>query len=62
MLTDQQVAAYRRMSPTEKWAQSKALYFAARERKRGFLKEQHPDWPAEAIERELKKIFLYARS
>jgi hypothetical protein len=57
MLTKQQVEAYRRMSPTEKWRQSKALYFAARERKRAFLKQQYPDWSDEDIERKLRRFF-----
>jgi len=62
MLHPKQIEVYRRMTPTEKWRQSKALYFAARRRKAAFLRQRHPDWDEEQIEREVVRIFLHARS
>jgi hypothetical protein len=38
------------------------LYYAARELKRAWLKLRHPDWDDKAVEVELKRIFMHART
>ncbi len=55
-----QIAAYRRMTPHEKLAQSEAMYWQARALKASWLRARHPDWSEEAIEARVREIFLLA--
>ena len=38
------------------------LYWSARKLKRAGLRAQHPDWPEERLNAEVRRIFLHARS
>ena len=51
---------YRRMSPVQKWEQVMRLREVAWLVKSASIRASHPDWSEEAIESEVKKIFLYA--
>lgn len=53
---------FKGMSPKKKLELFLQLYYSTRELKEAALKIKHPDWSEEAIEKELKKIFLYART
>jgi hypothetical protein len=50
-----QLARLREMTPQEKWAISKSLLATATEVRRAVLREQHPDWSAQEIEREIAR-------
>ena len=53
---------FRSMSPEKKLELSLRLYYSARELKRSWLKQQHPDWSEANVEKRVREIFLYARS
>lgn len=57
---DKQIEIYRKMSPAEKWQEAFRLMQAARELKRAFFKNRHPEWSEEQVEDEVRRIFLYA--
>jgi len=61
-LRPEQMAVLRRMTPQERWAVARELYWSARRLKAAFLRDLHPDWSAEQIEDEVKRCFLHARS
>lgn len=56
-----QLQCYRRMSPGEKLATAAALYWSARRLKAAFLRQQHPDWSDEQLEREVRSVFTHVR-
>ena len=67
MLTDEQpspeqIAAFRAMSGELRLRLSEQLYWSARKMKAAGLRLQHPNWPQERIEAEVRKIFLHART
>ncbi len=53
---------FKNFSPQKKLELSMQLYYSARELKRAALKHFHPDWSEEEIEKELRRIFMYART
>ena len=53
---------FKDFSPQKKLELSMQLYYSARELKRAALKHFHPDWSEEEIEKELRRIFMYART
>ena len=55
-----QIAAYRKMSPTQKIEQALALYWSARKLKADALRQWHPEWTEAAIEARVREIFLFA--
>jgi hypothetical protein len=58
----EQIRILQRLSPADKLKVAERLYWSARELKAAGLREQHPEWPKEQIERKVREIFLYARS
>ena len=50
------------MNPEKKLELSLQLYYSARELKRSWLKQQHPDWSEAVTEAKVREIFLYART
>jgi len=50
------------MSAEKKLELSLQLYYSARELKRSWLKQQHPDWSEAVTEAKVREIFLYART
>jgi len=53
---------YQAMTPEQKIKIVFDLYHSARELKRAYLKELHPDWSENKIQKKFREIFLYARS
>jgi hypothetical protein len=61
-LDPEQLAILRRMTPEQRWRAAHRLYWTLRQHSAAFLRAQHPDWPAERVEREVRRRFLHARS
>jgi hypothetical protein len=61
-LTPEYVAALRRLTGPEKLQAASALYWSARKVKAAGLRDQHPEWSEERIQREVREIFLHART
>lgn len=57
-----QFEAFRRMTPERRLALGESLYWSARELKTLWLRAQHPDWSEAEIAREIRRIFLHART
>ena len=53
-----QVEIFRNMDPEQKWNLTVQLIRSVRELKAAFLREQHPDWTEEDVQKELRNIFL----
>jgi hypothetical protein len=53
---------FKKMSAEKKLELSLKLYYSARQLKEAVLKKQYPDWSQERIDKEVREIFLYARS
>ena len=54
------IATLRKLSGPQKLRTAAALYWGARKLKAARLREQHPDWTDDQVERRVKEIFLYA--
>lgn len=48
------------MPGEEKLRTAAKMWWTARNLKTAFLKQQHPDWNEEEIEKKVKEIMLYA--
>lgn len=57
-----QLAAFRAMTPAERWAAANRLYWSARRLKTAFVRSQHPDWTDEQVAATVRRAFLYART
>lgn len=57
-----QIEIYKRMTPQRKLEVAEELYRSARRLKAAWLRKIHPDWTEQQIKKELRDIFLYARS
>jgi hypothetical protein len=57
-----QVAALRRMTPEQRWRAARQLYWSARRLRSAFLRDRHPDWSEDQVQREVRGVFLHARS
>ena len=58
----EQIEALRRMTPEQRWQSAHKLYWTMRRHKAAFLRSEHPEWPEERIEQEVRRIFLNART
>jgi hypothetical protein len=58
----EQIAIFRRWTPQQRWRVANRLYWTARRHKAAFLHSQHPDWPEQKVESEVRRIFLHART
>lgn len=58
--TPEYVAALRRLSGEQKLRTAFGLYWSARSLKGAAIREQHPDWTEEQVQRRVKEIFLHA--
>jgi hypothetical protein len=56
-----QTKIFRRMSPAAKRRAATRLYWSARQLKVAALRNAHPDWSIERIEREARNAFLFHR-
>lgn len=60
MIHPEQKRIYRSMKPEQKLMLAVNLYQHARSLKAAGLRNQHPDWSEEEIQKKVKEIFLYA--
>ena len=58
----EQIQALRRMPPERRLALAEQLYWSARKLKAAGLRSQHPDWPEERVNAEVRRLFLHART
>jgi hypothetical protein len=61
-LSLQQIAIFRGMTGQRRLRLAERLYWSARKMKTAGLRSQHPEWPNERINAEVRRIFLHARS
>jgi len=67
MLTDEQIsseqfAALRAMTGARRLRLAERLYWSARKMKTAGLRSQHPDWPEQRLDDEVRRIFSHART
>jgi len=67
MLTDEQTspeqfAALRAMTGERRLRLAERLYWSARKMKAAGLRSQHPDWPEQRLDEEVREIFSHART
>ncbi len=58
----EQIDILRAMPGEQRLRLAERLYWSARKLKRAGLRTQHPDWPDERLEAEVRRIFLHART
>ena len=58
----EQIEVLRRMTPEQRWQAAHRLYWTARRHKAAFLRSQHPDWPDQQVEGEVRRTFSSART
>jgi hypothetical protein len=58
----EQLAILRGMTGQRRLRLAERLYWSARKMKTAGLRSQHPEWPDERINTEVRRIFLHARS
>jgi hypothetical protein len=56
---DIQIQCFRRMTPGQRLQAGARLYWSARNLKRAAMRSFHPEWTEEAVEREVKRMFLH---
>ncbi len=57
----ERVKILQRMTPAQKLRAAERLYWSARQLKAAWLRQQHPDWPSDRIDREVRDAFLFHR-
>jgi len=58
----EQIEVLRRMTPEQRWRSAHRLYWTMRRHKAAFLHSQHPEWPEQKVEDEVRRIFSHART
>jgi hypothetical protein len=58
----EQIDILRAMPGEQRLRLAERLYWSARKLKRAGLRTQHPDWPDERLDAEVRRIFLHART
>lgn len=58
----EQVAALRAMSGARRLRLAERLYWSARKLKAAGFHSQHPDWPEERVQEEVRRVFRHART
>ncbi len=59
---DKQVEILRQMSPARKLELAVKLASDARELKRAYLRQLHPEWSEQEVDAKVRESFLYART
>jgi len=67
MLTDEQtspeqITALRAMTGARRLRLAERLYWSARKMKAAGLRSQHPDWPDQRLNNEVREILSHART
>jgi hypothetical protein len=58
----EQIAIFRKMTGERRLQLAEQLYWSARKMKAAGLRYQHPDWPEDRVQAEVRRIFLHART
>lgn len=58
--SEEQIARYRAMTPSERLRQAELLYWTARRLREAHERALHPDWSDEQIASHVRRIFLRA--
>ena len=58
----EQIKILRAMPGERRLRLAELLYWSARKLKFAGVRAQHPDWPEEQVNAEVRRIFLHARS
>ena len=58
----QQLTVFRGMTGQRRLRLAEQLYWSARKMKAAGLRTQHPEWPEEQVNAEVRRVFLHARS
>ena len=58
----EQIAALRAMTGARRLRLAEQLYWSARKMKAAGLRSQHPDWPEQRLNNEVREIFSHART
>jgi hypothetical protein len=61
-MTPEEIRILRAMTPAQKLAAAEDMYRAARDIKAAALRQQHPDWSEEEVQRNVREIFLHGRT
>lgn len=61
-MTPEEIRILRAMTPEQKLRAIDRLYWTARSLKAAWLRQQHPDWREDEIQREVRAIFMNART
>ena len=56
-----QTEIFRRMTPSQRWAAARALYWSAWRLKAAWLRSLHPDWTDAEVQRAVREAFLHVR-
>jgi len=59
-LTPEYLAQLRSMTGEQKIKTAFRMYWSARKLKAAFLRQQHPGWTEEEVQKKVKEIFMYA--
>ena len=62
MMTPEELRILRAMTPEQKLRAVERLYLTARALKAAWLRDQHPDWSEDDVQRAVRGIFLNART
>lgn len=58
----EQIAVLRGMTPDQRWKATHRLYWTMRRHKTAFLGSRHPEWSEQQLNKEIRDIFLRART
>ncbi|HEX7619392.1 MAG TPA: hypothetical protein VF480_11830 [Verrucomicrobiae bacterium] len=58
----EQITALRAMTGARRLRLAERLYWSARKMKAAGLRSQHPDWPDQQLNDEVRRIFSHART
>ena len=59
---DVQTEVLKRMSPGQRLKAAMRLYWSARRLKAGWIRQHHPDWTKEQVEKAVREAFGHARA
>ena len=61
-ISPEQITALRAMTGARRLRLAERLYWSARKMKAAGLRQQHPDWPEQRLNEEVRQIFSHART
>jgi hypothetical protein len=57
----EQITAFRAMTGAQRLRLAECLYWSARKMKAAGLRHQHPDWPEQRLNDDVRRVFSHAR-